>query len=64
MKLWNDDLRFCRKCKQSCELQGEYVAAPEALEYRETQNISPDDLVTLERDLVEMGVVFEDAEDE
>ena len=42
----------------------EYIAEPEALEYRETKEIAPEDLVELEKDLIEMGVVFEDAEDE
>jgi len=42
----------------------EYLAQPEALEFRETQEISPEDLMELEEDLIEMGVVFEDADDE
>ncbi|MBD3672935.1 MAG: GIY-YIG nuclease family protein [Planctomycetaceae bacterium] len=42
----------------------EYVAEPEALEFRETQEIDPEELVELEDELVEMGVVFEDADDE
>lgn len=42
----------------------EYVADPEALEYRETQTISPDELVQLQDELAEMGVFFEEADDE
>ncbi len=42
----------------------EYIAEPEALEYHETQEIAPEDLVELEEDLMEMGVYFEDADDE
>ncbi|MBT4866955.1 MAG: GIY-YIG nuclease family protein [Planctomycetaceae bacterium] len=38
----------------------EYVAEPEALEYRETQEISPDELVEVESELVEIGADFED----
>jgi chemotaxis protein histidine kinase CheA len=58
------DLNTILNAVQSLHGNIEYVAEPEALEYRETQEISPEDLVTLERDLVEMGVVFEDADDE
>jgi hypothetical protein len=38
----------------------EYIAEPEALEYRETQGIDPEDLVELEAELAEIGVQFED----
>lgn len=41
----------------------EYIAEPEALEYRETQSISPDELVSIENELVEVGAVFEEDED-
>lgn len=41
----------------------EYIAEPEALEYRETQSISPDELVNIENELVEVGAVFEEDED-
>jgi hypothetical protein len=44
--------------------QIEYVAEPEALEFRETQNINPEDFITLERDLTEMGIKFEDEDEE
>jgi len=36
----------------------EYVAEPEALEYRDSQNISPDELAELTEELTEMGVNF------
>lgn len=40
--------------------QVEYIAQPEALQFRETQSISPDELVDTEQELLEMGVDFED----
>lgn len=42
----------------------EYVAEPEALEYRETQNINPEELIILEKDLAEMGINFEDGDED
>jgi hypothetical protein len=41
----------------------EYIAEAEALEYRETQGIDPEDLVELEAELAEIGVSFEEDED-
>jgi len=42
----------------------EYVAEPEALEYRESIEIDPNELVELEEELVELGVNVEDDEDD
>lgn len=41
----------------------DYVAEPEALQYRETQQITPDELVELEEDLESLGVDFEEADE-
>ena len=41
----------------------DYVAEPEALEYRETQEISPEDLVEVESELQEIGADFEDLDE-
>ncbi len=41
----------------------DYIAEAEALEYRETVTISPEDLVELESELAEMGVTFEEWDD-
>ncbi|WP_437223888.1 GIY-YIG nuclease family protein [Planctomicrobium sp. SH661] len=38
----------------------EYVAEPEALEYRDSQNVSPDELVELTEELAEMGVTLDE----
>ena len=42
----------------------EYVAEPEALEYRDSLEMSPDDLVETERELIEIGVDFETEDDD
>ena len=41
----------------------EYIAQPEALEYRESLTISPDELVQVESELAELGIVFEEFEE-
>jgi len=41
----------------------EYVAEPEALQYRESLNVSAEDLVEIEADLVEMGLDIEESDD-
>lgn len=41
----------------------EYIAEPEALEYRETQLISPEELVEIEAELEEIGVTIDDDDD-
>ncbi|MBW3539504.1 MAG: GIY-YIG nuclease family protein [Planctomycetes bacterium] len=41
----------------------EYVAEAEALEYRESSTVSPEDLVEFESELAEMGVQFEDLDE-
>ncbi|MDZ4685855.1 MAG: GIY-YIG nuclease family protein [Planctomycetaceae bacterium] len=41
----------------------EYEAEPEALEFRESQEITPEDVVETEAELEEMGVVFEEYEE-
>lgn len=38
----------------------EYIAEPEALEYRESQNISPEELTELTEELAEMGVSLDE----
>lgn len=40
----------------------EYVAEPEALEYRDSQDVNPDDLERIECEFEEMGVSVEDEE--
>ncbi len=42
----------------------DYVAEPEALQYRETQQIIPEELVKLEEDLESLGVDFEEADEQ
>lgn len=42
----------------------EYVAEPEALEYRDTLQISPDEFVETERELVEAGVDIDSDDDD
>lgn len=41
----------------------EYIAEPEALEYRESLQITPDEVAETEAELEELGVVFEEAEE-
>lgn len=41
----------------------EYVAEPEALQYRESMETSPEDLEELDKELVEIGVSMEDGEE-
>ncbi|MCA9073830.1 MAG: GIY-YIG nuclease family protein [Planctomycetaceae bacterium] len=41
----------------------EYVAEPEALEYYESQDIRPEDLIEWEAELAEMGIDIDDDED-
>lgn len=41
----------------------EYVAEPEALEYRETLEISPEQLIETEAELLEIGADFEDSDE-
>lgn len=41
----------------------DYVAEPDALEYRESQTISAEDLVEVEAELLEIGADFEDFDD-
>ena len=40
----------------------EYVAEPEALEYRDSQDVDPDDLERIECEFEEMGVSIEEDE--
>lgn len=42
----------------------EYVAEPEALEYREGLSVRPEDLMELEAELLEIGADFEDESDD
>lgn len=42
----------------------EYVAEPEALEFRETIEITPDELIQVEEDLLKIGVDFESDDDD
>jgi len=42
----------------------EYIAEPEALEFRETNEVTPDELVEVEEDLVNSGVDFESDDDD
>ncbi len=41
----------------------DYVADPEALEYRESMTISPEELIEVEAELLEIGADIEDFED-
>ena len=41
----------------------DYVAEPEALEYRESLTVDADDLVAVEEELAEMGLDLEEIED-
>lgn len=38
----------------------EYVAEPEALEYRDSQNVSPDELEQLTEELAKLGVSLDE----
>ncbi|MFG0334598.1 MAG: GIY-YIG nuclease family protein [Maioricimonas sp. JB049] len=57
------ELATILECVRQHHGEVEYVAEAEALQYRETQAISPEDLVRFESELVEVGALFEDDED-
>jgi len=60
---FNVDLDIILEAVRENHGQIDYVAEPEALEYRESQSVSSDDLIELEADLVEIGIDIEDLDD-